>query len=214
MQEFDLKEKMIHRLLLESPFVKDIGLWRGKMGIALFFFHQGRASGCEVCTEAAQELLEEVWNQVHAELPFHFDSGLSGIGWGVEYLLQNRFIEGDGNEICEEIDRKIMEIHIRRLQDPTLEKGSAGLYYYLSARIRGALSQHRAWPFDREYLDDLSRANPVFAPARWQEFCARYPLSPAAWLNRAPIDETSYLSAPLGLRSGLAGYMLTQTDCL
>lgn len=210
MVAFDLKEKMVHRLLLQSSFVKNPGLLHGKMGMALCFFEYGRHTGCAVYTEAGEELLDTLWTQMHAEMPFHFDSGLSGIGWGVEYLLQNGFIGGDGNEVCEEIDRKIMQINLRRLNDPTLERGLDGICYYVSARIRGAISQKNPLPFDEEYLNDVRAVNPLFATTRLPDFHAQYPVSVSCFLKPVAIDEKSYLSAPLGISHGLSGYLLTQ----
>lgn len=39
------------------------------------------------------------------------------------YLIQNKFIEGESVEVCEEIDNKIMETDPRRISDYTLQTG-------------------------------------------------------------------------------------------
>lgn len=85
MVAFNLEEKIIHRLLLESSFAKNTGLLYGKMGIALCFFEYGRYTANDVYSEAGEELLDDIWTHIHLKSPFHFDSGLSGIGWGGEY---------------------------------------------------------------------------------------------------------------------------------
>lgn len=36
---FTEEERMIHRLILESSFLADLGLLHGKMGIAIFFMN-------------------------------------------------------------------------------------------------------------------------------------------------------------------------------
>lgn len=40
MDEFNLEQKIVHRLILQSPFVSDIGLLHGKIGIVLFFYEK------------------------------------------------------------------------------------------------------------------------------------------------------------------------------
>lgn len=210
MIKFNLEEKIIHHLILQSFFVKDLGLFHGKMGIVLLFFEYGKYTNCDIYTDVGEELLDNILNQLHENLPFHFDSGLSGIGWGIEYLLQNHFIEGNNNEICLEIDRKIMQINLRQLNNTTLETGLDGLYYYISARIRGAIFQNNSIPFNNAYLNDLSYVNSSFTINNLIKFYNRYPVSIKPFLNQVLIDEESYLSAPLGLRNGLSNYILTQ----
>lgn len=51
-------------------------------------------------------MLEEVIQELHSDLPIRFSDGLCGIGWGVEYLIQNAFIAGDSDEILEDLDQK------------------------------------------------------------------------------------------------------------
>lgn len=38
-----------------------------------------------------------------------FSNGLSGIGWGIEYLAQHQFVELSADETLQEIDNKVME---------------------------------------------------------------------------------------------------------
>lgn len=88
-------------------------------------------------------------------LIFSFASGLSGIGWGVEYLIQNGFVEGEGVEICEEIDQKIMKTDPRRIVDMSLDTGFEGILHYVVYHLQGAFKQNIRLPFDERYLSDL-----------------------------------------------------------
>lgn len=210
MKTFSFEQRVVHHLILQSPFIKDMGLFHGKMGIALFFFEYGRHTGCDVYTDIAEELLDDIWEQIHTELSFRFDSGLSGIGWGIEYLLQNRFISGDGNEVCEEIDRIIMQTDLCRLDDLRLDTGLEGISYYVSSRMQGAASQKNPLPFDRQYRENLHHVNPFFDMDDLDAFYNRYPVSVSPFLNSALLTEETYVSASLGLKDGLAGFLLKQ----
>jgi hypothetical protein len=205
-----LEKKIIHHLILQSPFAQDLGLLYGKMGIALCFFEYGRHTDCKVYTDIGGELLDNIWEQSHSELSPYFDSGLSGIGWSIEYLLQNNFIKGDSNDICEEIDRKVMQINLQYLDDNTLETGLEGFYYYISARMQGVTSQNTSLPFGSDYLKYLSGLNPNFSIKNLDEFYIRYPLSIQSFLKPASVSEASYLSDPIGLKEGVAGFLLKQ----
>ncbi|WP_425883926.1 lanthionine synthetase LanC family protein [Parabacteroides sp. ASD2025] len=210
MKTFSFEQRVVHHLILQSPFINDLGLFHGKMGIALFFFEYGRYADCDVYTDIAEELLDDIWALIHTELSFRFASGLSGIGWGIEYLLQNRFISGDGNEICEEIDRIIMQMDLCRLDDLCLDTGLEGLFYYVSARMQGAASQKNPLPFDRQYREDLQHVNSFFDMDDLDAFYNRYPVSVSPFLNSALLTEETYVSASLGLKDGLAGFLLKQ----
>lgn len=210
MEEFNLEQKMVHRLILQSPFVSDIGLLHGKMGIALFFYEYARYTSSDIYNDMGEELLDDVLNQIHTGMSVRFDIGLSGIGWGLKYLLQNYFIEGDENEIWEEIDREVMRTNLLRMDDSSLESGSEGLFYYISARLNRNDLQKEGFPFDSDYLKDLSCINPFFKIEDVSEFYVRYPLSLKNILNGTTIDEYSYMREPLGLRDGISGYLLSK----
>src|ERR1035437_3983241 len=107
--EFSKEQQIIHQLLLKSGEENNIGLCNGKMGLVLFFVHYSKITCNPIYEDIADELMNEITREIHNYLPIGFDSGLSGIGWGIEYLIQKRFLEGNSLEICEEIDKKLME---------------------------------------------------------------------------------------------------------
>ena len=210
MNGFNLEQKMIHRLILQSSFVSDIGLLFGKMGMSLFFYEYARYTSSEIYNDMGEELLDDVINQVHTGMPIRVEIGVSGIGWGIEYLLQNRFVEGDDKDICEEIDREIMRTNLLRVKDSSLESGLEGLFYYISARLNRDSLQKDDFPFDVYYLEDLSCINSFFKIEDISEFCVRYPLSKERILNGTIIDESSYMREPLGLKDGISGCLLNK----
>ena len=84
--------------------------------------------------EYADELLDDIFEDIHADTPLDFISGLSGIGWGILYLLKNRFVEGNPDEILSDIDKRLMEIHLPNVQDTSL-RGLPGYLYYFNERL-------------------------------------------------------------------------------
>lgn len=96
--------------------------------------------------------MEEIINEIHDELPIDFANGYSGIGWSIEYLLHNRFVEEASNEILTDIDRKIMERDVRRITDRQLFHGTEGILHYVIFRLYRCGTDT---PFDNEYLEDI-----------------------------------------------------------
>ena len=174
---FTEEQRRMHRLILEASFLTDLGLFHGKMGVVIFFYEYGKQSGNPVFTEFAGELLDEVWEEINQNTPTDFASGLAGIGWGIEYLIEKGFVDATG-DICEEIDRKIMETDIRRITDLSLETGLTGLLHYVLAHIKGAIQQNIPTPFDQTFLVDLyttaKKANDQTKDAALKELSEKY----------------------------------------
>ena len=131
------KQRIINTLLLNASFIENLGLMHGKMGIAIFFFHLARETNNAIYEDYAGELIDEIYEEISVNTPLDFENGLAGIGWGIEYLVQNRFIEADTNEVLEEFDTRILKKII--YNTPTelgLLDGLMGIGAYLLIRIQ------------------------------------------------------------------------------
>jgi lantibiotic modifying enzyme len=148
--------QLIHHLLLRSSFSKDFGLFHGKMGVILFFYHYAKHINNAVYEDFAGELLDDIWEQLHKKVPNNFASGLSGIAWGIEYLIQNDFVAGNSNEICEEIDCKIMSSDIRRINSEFIETELDGFLHYVLIRTSGSVKQTKKLPFNYTTVQTIS----------------------------------------------------------
>jgi hypothetical protein len=185
-------------LIINTSFLSDLGLFHGKMGIALFFAHYYKYTNNNLYNNFIYELMEEVYTEINNELPIGLESGLSGIGWGLAYLLQNKFVEGNPDEILYEIDKKIMEKDVRRMTDKSLRTGLNGIFCYVYKRLY-MLSGSSNIPFDATYLDDLEFATNDFILPNDQEILD--------YIISIPTGK-DILSWKLGLENGCAGYAL------
>jgi hypothetical protein len=199
--EHSLLPRIARHLMLHASFIPDTGLYHGKMGIVLFFAHCGRYSGNSLYGDFAGELLEDIYEDIRAGTPADFENGLCGIGWGIEYLLQNGFMEGDSDEVLSEIDGKIMERDIRRFADQSFRTGLAGISCYIQKRLSSPCRSSREKPFDGMYLADWETAASAFVET-WDDSRVL-----ASILDTAP-EGDDLLSWKLGLEKGCAGYGL------
>ena len=114
-------------LLLNASFLENIGLLNGKMGIAIFFYHYSRYSGAKIFEDYAGELIDEIYEEINSNTTVNFEEGLTGIGWGIEYLVKNGFVQADTDETLSEIDNSIYR---SRINSPILINDGKDLFGY------------------------------------------------------------------------------------
>jgi len=133
-------QQIANRLVKNWSSLESQGLWHGKMGIALFFFHYARYTGKKLFEDYAMEVIESIQTNINWGSMTDYDNGLTGIGVGIEYLSQNGFLDIDTDEILEEIDMRIQnEIIMKRNENKSLGKGLSGLGQYLLFRLNNRL---------------------------------------------------------------------------
>ncbi|SHF15091.1 Lanthionine synthetase C-like protein [Bacteroides faecichinchillae] len=152
-----LKE-IIDNQILNGSFSTDQSLLNGRMGLSLFFFHCSRLLHNRFYEDFAGELLEDICLHLPFDLAVDFADGFCGIGWAVEYMRRQGFVEGDTDEILKEIDGKVMERDLRRTADTSFEHGLEGIVSYVRARLDSPRRESNELPFDTDYLEDLKNA--------------------------------------------------------
>lgn len=156
MNKEDILRRIARYLMLYTSHQKNLGLLDGKMGIAVFFFHYAEYAARKVYKDFAEELIGEIYKEIHVNCSCNFRDGLPGIAWGVEYLIRNRFVTGNADEILEDLDRRILERDVRRIQDHTPDTGLKGLAYYVISRC--ANRERSNVVISDEYIIDLIKA--------------------------------------------------------
>ena len=129
-------------LLLNASFIDNPGLMHGKMGISICFFHLARQSGNKIYEDYAGELIDDIHDEITVHTPVDFENGLAGIGWGIEYLVQNGYIEADTDEVLDDFDQHIFkELLYNTPQNVGLLNGLTGTGIYFLSRIKSSCQQ-------------------------------------------------------------------------
>lgn len=214
-------QQALAHLTINSSLLENLGLFHGKMGIVLFFSHYARITQSEYYADLAGLLLDEIYEEIHQDLPINLENGLCGIGWGIEYLIQYDFMEGDTDKILAYIDRKVMEINPLIIHDLSIRNGLAGIVFYVTARLN-AKRHNNILPFDNTYLVLLNKAI-IYATQSTNK--NEIPSELIISFNRVLKGEKIKLSfpfcsndshhtfkksiydMPLGLENGLAGWL-------
>jgi glycosyltransferase involved in cell wall biosynthesis len=156
-QKKEILKQIAHFLLIKNQDVTNNGVVDGRMSIVIFLFHYSKYTGHNLYYEIAENILEDLLSELCISQSIWFLSGLSGIGWAIEYLYQNGFIEGDTNEILEEFDNKIMELNPLNVKDFGLNHGLGGIVLYLIARLYTIEHEKKYNPFSKCFLRDIYR---------------------------------------------------------
>lgn len=105
-------QRVLSYWVINSSSVLNLGLFHGKMKLVLFFSVYALCSKNELYNRSAYDLLDEVYEDIHKDVLLNFENELCGIGWAIEFLVQNGYMEGDTDEILEDIDKRIMEYNV------------------------------------------------------------------------------------------------------
>lgn len=199
-KDYSFLKRIANHLIIHTSGLDNQGLYYGKMGVILFFAHYSRYTGNPVYEDYAGELLNEVYEDLRDDIPVNFANGLCGIGWGLLYLLENNFMEGDPDIILSDIDIKIMERDLTRISDLSIETGLMGVSYYIKKRIDISLQISAQKPFDTSYLQSWINAKKQLSEQdNWH--------LPTFVSNVVKLESELHNSL-LGISQGCAGYGL------
>lgn len=197
-QEDNILNRIAYHLLLSSHLINEPGLFYGKMGVVIFFAHYYQYTNERMYIDFAGELLDEIFEEIDENTPICFDKGLCGIGWGVEYLLQNKFMKGDSNEILNDIDNKVMELDPIKIINKSVKTGLEGILYYINIRLMSPCEKNNSIFFDPNYLKKKEQVDEKFTVPDKKEILLNIP----QFIPKG----TNFLEWNLGLYNGCAGY--------
>lgn len=84
-----------------------IGLFDGLMGICIYFYYQGHYYQERKYYKFAERLLDIATTNISEDMEIDFSKGLTGICFGIQYLIKNKFIKGNSNNILKELEGKL-----------------------------------------------------------------------------------------------------------
>jgi hypothetical protein len=222
---FSMDENLVNYLMFASDRDLKFGLLDGKLGVAICMYHYGEKVNNDIYCDYANILIDNISERIHKNLPLSFESGLCGIAWGIEYLIHHKFVDGNSNEICEDMDQCIISMDAKRIKDLSLGNGLEGLLHYILARINGTQKQHIAFPFDDIYIKDILYVIEQIDPENIShelnglinDFKIFVQKGKTALYNYNIlnfIDENINIAGieitkiPIGIKNGMAGYLL------
>ena len=109
-------------------------------------------------------------------------------------------MEGDSNDVLEDLDKKIMEKDLRRVEDKSIGIGLTGISYYIQPRLNSTCSNDGNLPFDPTYLSDWNSINSsIVIPTDKHILQVIFP---------EELDSNEVMNWSMGLNKGCVGYGL------
>ena len=90
-------KKIADYLLLQSSYMQEIGLFHGKMGVALALNMYSSQYNDKLMEEYAWDLFQQVYDKVHIDMPVGLETGLAGIGYGTTLLYKYGLVSCERN---------------------------------------------------------------------------------------------------------------------
>nr|WP_321522014.1 lanthionine synthetase LanC family protein [uncultured Macellibacteroides sp.] len=140
----ELNKKLIQSIEKTYP----IGLAQGQMGICLYFYYLSRIEQEKKYKKIAENLLDNTLGKLSLDSSIGVESGLAGVALGIMQLIRDDFVEGDVNELLEEIDNVVFK-RLAFLSDSSFYKKNELLHllYYLSIRSDDQVNDEELYIF-------------------------------------------------------------------
>lgn len=148
----DELKQIANYILLHGRYQRNIGLFHGKAGIMLTMFLFSQKTGISVYHDFAEDLFDDVQNQLYDNMPIGMENGLAGIAYAMSYLANKNILSFDQNEILSDIDNKIMSADPRRITDLSFNTGALGIWIYINERMK---CKEVLTSIDGQYIGEL-----------------------------------------------------------
>lgn len=123
-------------LLNFTEYEKPISLQGGDIGTALFLAEYARFSNDTRFTNKALQLVNTAFDLVEEHHVINsFCNGLAGMSWGVNYLFEQKLLEGNPAEILDDVDTSIgmrMLYLLRKGEYDYMHAGAGPMLYFLA----------------------------------------------------------------------------------
>ena len=144
--------KIFNHLLLNVSYLNDCGLYYGKTGCLLFLARYAHRHESEINDEVVSELIDDIFSAVPKIPLLGMQHGICGIGWGVEYILQNGLLEGDSDDILGDLDKLIVKKGAKPIAN---SPECADVLRYIAVRLTSSSAETNLLPFPTDYLTEL-----------------------------------------------------------
>lgn len=190
--------KIVDYQLLYSPYMRDIGLFHGKMGVVIALYMYSTKYHDELISEYAWDLFQQIYDGIYSNMSIGLEDGLAGIGYGTTLLYKRGLVDCDLNSTLVDVDSKIMEHDPRRMKDLSIRSGVGGLIQYIGLRKS---TGEPLDTFDVQYLSELyAIAAPVISVYQEEDIMSI--------LNTPTFSIEEYTEKPLCIDGGSSYYIL------
>lgn len=126
--------------VLEKTSPKNDTLLGGKLGSAFYYYHLYKATRNKNYSVKAEDMVAEVFESLNSDSPklvgAAFSSGGAGLGYVVNYLVKEGFLDFDIDNEFEELDKYLFNTASSQIEEDSIDylHGALGVLHYLAER--------------------------------------------------------------------------------
>lgn len=155
-----------------------LGLKNGRCGLSLLSFLLSEKD--EKYKERASTNLDYLLEHVYESSSLSFNEGLMGIGWTLEYLIQNQYMSNSSDKLLYEIDDIIYRwVTFHLLDSFSINNGYIGVLLYFCYRLKGdrvllpnrelALKECTVRILGKLYVEAKEQTEAQFSEIEWRQ---------------------------------------------
>lgn len=192
---------IVNYLALQAVQVPDSGLYHGRMGIILSLYCYGKVHNNQRLCRYASDILQDTADDYY-DGDISLEDGLSGLGLGYSLLYKAGMFNDNLNDILYEIDKKIMSIDPRKMEDISFRKGASGLLFYIRTRL--SIDQECV-SLQKDYIRELEAS--LYEKARKPVERNSFILS----IRQPEWKRDDYLDKEVGIDKGTSFFLLNES---
>jgi hypothetical protein len=157
----------LRKVAVGAGFTPRMGLYDGRMGTIIILYTGSDYFNLPDIEAIADNLLEDLLEDIQCNRDFGFSNGLAGIGWGINYLIKNKFIEAD-SDFFKDIDDLFsdkLSIDVVSLEEYLL----SGLYLYsrFESNSNDDCLNYSLIKYFNEIIEIIKQRKGLLAPYSW-----------------------------------------------
>lgn len=137
---FNLKIEQLNKIVMGLDISSlPMGLFNGKMGICIYYYYASKYYENSDYQLFAGNLLDDIYGSINDNiLNIDFQNGVSGVAWGINYLIENKFVLGNLDLILHDIDNLLFsQVNFCWLNDESKNRMFfLWLLFYYSDRLK------------------------------------------------------------------------------
>jgi len=131
---FTIIEKQLEKITIVCD--NNYGLYNGKTGLCICYFLLAAITEDKGFEAKARILLDELSDNINSVEQLDFANGLAGIGWGIEWLVQNKFVDANTDEVLEDLDDELYKsVVYAKAKSLSLLNGTLGKAMFFHKRL-------------------------------------------------------------------------------
>ncbi|HCC51080.1 MAG TPA: hypothetical protein DEQ30_02730 [Porphyromonadaceae bacterium] len=135
--------------------LEEIGI--PEIGLAICFYTFADKYNYDKYKKLADKTIDVLYKIITKDIPVCIEGGLCGLGCGFQYLIRNKFLDGDIDEVLEDIDHRVITI----LKEGSNKEYIKDMLFYLNYRISKSdkIKNERTLLLSSFYSDYIKKYN-------------------------------------------------------